>query len=51
MPRMNIVGCIDATITPPKVFGGSLPRADGFNLVVIVVCNGIHVVKHTCTSI
>jgi hypothetical protein len=48
---MSIVGCTNAIITPPKGFGGSPPKVGGFNLVVIMVCDGIHVVKHTCTSI
>jgi hypothetical protein len=48
---MSTIGCTYAIITPPKGFGGSLLRVGGFNLVVIMVCNGIHVVKHTCTSI
>ncbi len=47
---MSTTGCIDATIIPPKGFGGSPLGAGGFNLVVTMVCDGIHMVKHTCTS-
>lgn len=48
---MSIIGCIDVIITPLKGFGGSPPWVGGFNLVVIMVRDVIHVVKHTCTSI